>query len=64
MDSAKNELGIRISYWKSMEVITARKNNIQHAKAKNKSIKQWYKSYQLRICRVEQECVTKFKNQV
>ncbi len=55
IDSARSALGITISYWESMEAITAWKNNTQHVKAKQKGIKQWYKSYQLSICRVEQE---------
>lgn len=64
MDSARSELGITISYWKSMEAVTAWKNNIQHTKAKKQGIKQWYKSDQLPICSVEQGYSTKFKNRI
>ncbi len=55
IESARNELGITISYWKDLEAITKWKNNIEHTEARNRGRKQWYQQYQLRICKVERE---------
>ena len=31
------------------------KNNVEHTEARNRGREQWYKQYQLRICKVERE---------
>ena len=55
MESARSEVGITVSYWRSLESITKWKNNLLHVEAREKGRKQWYKKYQLRICKVERE---------
>ncbi|WP_075341992.1 antibiotic biosynthesis monooxygenase family protein [Tenacibaculum agarivorans] len=55
IESARNEVGITISYWESLEAIAAWKNNVEHAYAREQGRKKWYKQYQLRICKVERE---------
>ena len=55
IESAYNELGITISYWKSLKAIEQWKNNIEHAEAQKKGRKIWYKKYALRICKVEHD---------
>jgi len=55
IESARNDLGITISYWKDLEAIVAWKNNVEHTEARNRGREQWYKQYQLRICKVERE---------
>lgn len=55
IESARNEIGITVSYWQTLEDITAWKNNIEHAEARNLGREKWYKKYQLRICKVERE---------
>ena len=55
IESARKEIGITVSYWESLEAITNWKNNIEHTKARDKGREQWYKQYQLRICKVERE---------
>jgi len=55
MDSARNEIGITVSYWKTLDDITAWKNNTEHTLARNLGREKWYKTYQLRICKVERE---------
>ena len=55
IESARNELGITISYWKDLDSIMQWKNNIEHTEARNRGREQWYKQYQLRICKVERE---------
>ncbi len=53
-ESARQELGITISYWQSLEAIRAWKENARHKEAQSKA-KKWYKSFRIRICRVERE---------
>ncbi|MFY0631237.1 MAG: antibiotic biosynthesis monooxygenase [Flavobacteriaceae bacterium] len=55
IESTRNEVGITVSYWKDLDSITAWKNNVEHTEARNKGREQWYKQYQLRICKVERE---------
>ena len=55
IESARKDLGITISYWKSLESISKWKNNFEHTKARNKGRELWYKEYQLRICKVERD---------
>ncbi|KAB1159843.1 antibiotic biosynthesis monooxygenase [Tenacibaculum aiptasiae] len=55
IESARAEIGITVSYWKSLEAITVWKNNIEHTEAREIGREKWYKKYQLRICKVERE---------
>jgi heme-degrading monooxygenase HmoA len=55
MDSAKNEVGITVSYWESLEAIKNWKANSQHLLAQQKGREQWYNWYNVRICKVERE---------
>ncbi|WP_299120202.1 antibiotic biosynthesis monooxygenase [uncultured Tenacibaculum sp.] len=55
IESARADIGITVSYWKSLEAITAWKNNIEHTEAREIGREKWYKKYQLRICKVERE---------
>jgi heme-degrading monooxygenase HmoA len=54
MDSARNELGITVSYWESQEAIKAWKENLDHRQAQSRA-KDWYQSFRVRVCRVERE---------
>ncbi len=55
MDSARNELGITISYWESLEAINNWKQNLDHQVAQKNGKEKWYSSYHVRICKVERE---------
>ncbi|WP_299157236.1 antibiotic biosynthesis monooxygenase [uncultured Tenacibaculum sp.] len=55
IESARAEIGITVSYWKSLEAITVWKNNIEHTEAREIGREKWYKKYRLRICKVERE---------
>lgn len=55
IESARNELGITVSYWKDVASIINWKNNIEHTIAREKGRALWYKKYQLRICKVERD---------
>lgn len=55
IESARNEIGITVSYWQTLEDIVAWKNNVEHTEARNLGREKWYKQYQLRVCKVERE---------
>lgn len=55
MDSAKNEVGITVSYWDSLDAISNWKQNLDHQVAQNKGKEKWYSRYHVRICKVERE---------
>jgi len=55
VESARSELGITVSYWKSLDAIVQWKNNAEHVIARKQGKELWYQKYQLRICKVERE---------
>jgi len=55
MESARNELGITVSYWESLEDIKNWKQQTEHIKAQLKGRADWYSWYHARICKVERE---------
>ena len=55
IETARNEVGITVSYWQTLKDIIAWKNNIEHTEARNLGREKWYKKYQLRISIVERE---------
>jgi len=55
LESARNKIGITVSYWKSLDAILKWRNNAEHTLAREKGKELWYKKYQLRICKVERE---------
>ncbi len=54
-ESARDELGISISYWESLDAIALWKANVDHVLAQQRGIKDWYSWYKVRICLVEKE---------
>jgi len=55
IDSAREAVGITVSYWKSLEAIKIWKKNSEHLLAQQKGRQQWYSWYNTRICKVERE---------
>jgi heme-degrading monooxygenase HmoA len=55
IESAREEIGITVSYWKSMEAIKNWKANAEHKLAQKLGKEKWYESYSVRVCRVEME---------
>ncbi|HEX9626645.1 MAG TPA: antibiotic biosynthesis monooxygenase [Acidiferrobacterales bacterium] len=53
-ESARQEIGISVSYWATLEAIQAWKENAAHRLAQNRA-KDWYKTFRVRVCRVERE---------
>lgn len=54
-ESARNEVGITVSYWASLEAIKNWKAVSDHMEAQHKGRKQWYSAYTTRICLVERD---------
>lgn len=55
MESVRNELGITVSYWESLESIRKWKSNVVHAKAQRLGETKWYGTYKIRIAKVDKE---------
>ena len=55
METAKSELGITVSYWQSLAAIEAWKQASEHLVAQKLGQEKWYRSYSVRICKVERE---------
>lgn len=53
-ESARETIGISVSYWTSLEAIRAWKDNAQHRAAQARA-GEWYASFRVRVCRVERE---------
>lgn len=55
IESARNTIGITVSYWKSLEAMKNWKANTEHLFAQQKGREQWYNWYNVKICKVERE---------
>jgi heme-degrading monooxygenase HmoA len=55
MDSARNDIGITVSYWTSLDAIKKWKQETGHLEAQQKGKETWYDSYNVKICKVEWE---------
>ncbi|HNE28754.1 MAG: antibiotic biosynthesis monooxygenase [Saprospiraceae bacterium] len=55
VESARNELGITVSYWDSLENIRNWKLVAEHRIAQETGRSVWYSAYKTRICRVERD---------
>lgn len=53
-ESARQEIGISVSYWSTLEAIKAWKENVEHRQVQNRA-KDWYQAFRVRVCRVERE---------
>ncbi|GGB28120.1 antibiotic biosynthesis monooxygenase family protein [Mucilaginibacter rubeus] len=55
VESARNNVGITVSYWQSVEAIKNWKANARHLFAQQQGRDKWYLNYKVRICRVEHD---------
>lgn len=55
IESARNEMGITVSYWQNLDSIKHWKQHIDHLVAQRKGRTDWYSWYKVRICKVERE---------
>ncbi|MBT8183798.1 MAG: antibiotic biosynthesis monooxygenase [Eudoraea sp.] len=54
-ESARDTIGISVSYWESLKAIADWKTNSDHLIAQQKGMTNWYSWYKVRICLVERE---------
>jgi heme-degrading monooxygenase HmoA len=54
-ESARNEIGITISYWESLEAIKNWKQQTDHLLAQQMGREKFYSYYKVRICTVDKE---------
>lgn len=55
IESAREALGITVSYWDSIESIKHWKANIEHLQAQQFGRKEWYSEFKVRISKVERD---------
>lgn len=55
IESARNTIGITVSYWDSLEAIGKWKRHIEHTVVQEKGRRKWYKKYKVRIAVVERD---------
>lgn len=55
VESAREGVGITVSYWNSLEAIHQWKQNERHLVAQSKGISDWYLAYKTRVCKVERD---------
>ena len=54
-ESAREDIGITVSYWRDLESIKKWKENLEHQKAQKLGREKWYKNYTIRVAKVEKE---------
>lgn len=54
-ESARNDLGITVSYWASEEAVRLWKENAEHRMAQQYGREKWYRAFKLRVARVERD---------
>jgi heme-degrading monooxygenase HmoA len=55
IESARDGLGITVSYWENLNAIAAWKANATHLVAQQHGRETWYEEFKVRICRVERD---------
>ena len=55
VESAREDVGITVSYWTNLDAIRAWKANAEHLQAQALGHQQWYSAFTVRIAKVERE---------
>ena len=55
VESAREEVGITVSYWADLDSIKNWKSNAEHLQAQKAGHKSWYESFRVRISKVERD---------
>lgn len=55
VESAREELGITVSYWRDLNSIREWKENSEHTIAREEGRNKWYKNFKTRIAKVERD---------
>ena len=54
-ESARENVGITVSYWKDLESIQKWRENPSHIEARENGRKMWYENFKVRIAKVERD---------
>jgi len=55
MESAREGVGITVSYWRDLDAIAAWKRHADHLMAQRLGRERWYRDYRTRIAKVERD---------
>jgi len=55
VESARNEIGVTISYWRDLKSIKSWKENAEHSVVREKGRNEWYKKFKIRIAKIERD---------
>ncbi len=55
LESARDGVGITVSYWTDLDAIVAWKADVRHLAAQKAGRERWYEDYRVRIARVERD---------
>ena len=55
VESARQEVGITVSYWESLDAIRAWKYHSEHVETRDNGRELWYTAFKTRICKVERD---------
>ncbi|WP_421185117.1 antibiotic biosynthesis monooxygenase family protein [Aeromonas enteropelogenes] len=55
VESARDGVGITVSYWRDLESIRHWKGDLEHKEAQRLGREQWYRTFKTRIARVERD---------
>lgn len=55
VESAREEVGITVSYWADLVSIKQWKANVEHLQAQKTGREQWYREFRVRIAKVERD---------
>ena len=55
VESAREDIGITVSYWASEEAIRNWKRNAEHLEAQRLGHKAWYSEFRVRVAKVERD---------
>lgn len=55
VESARESVGITVSYWADLQSIKAWKKNAEHTIAQEQGQKVWYSAYKTRIAKIERD---------
>ncbi len=55
VEGARNDVGITVSYWSSLDAINKWKEHSAHQIAQEKGKNKWYTSFKVRIAKVEKD---------
>jgi len=55
VESAREDVGITVSYWSDIESIKKWKANLEHREAQKMGRRKWYSEFKVRVSRVERD---------